>query len=62
MLEFYRIPTNLQLSFYLTAEQALRPLAIRVGILKSDLREGLLKFYNKNAFDAVDILKSSLVK
>jgi hypothetical protein len=55
LFEFYRMPVNIPLN----VEGSLRPLAIKVGQLRSDLREGILKFYNKNPFDAVDILKSS---
>ena len=55
LFEFYRMPVNIPLN----VEGSLRPLAIKVGQLRSDLREGILKFYNKNPFDAVDILKNS---
>lgn len=43
-------------------EQNLRPLAIKLGQLKSDLREGILKFYNKNPFDAVEFLKNQAMR
>ena len=33
-------------------EELLRPLNIKLGILKSDFRKGLSKFYNKNTYDA----------
>ena len=40
-------------------EQVLRPLSIRLGLLKSDFRQGLVKFYNKNPFEALDLFKSN---
>jgi hypothetical protein len=52
IFDFYKIP------FVITnVEQSIRPLAIKVGLLRSDLREGLLKFYNKNPFEAIEELK-----
>lgn len=33
-------------------EEVLRPLNIKLGILKSDFRRGLSKFFNKNTYDA----------
>ena len=43
-------------------EQSIRPLSIRLGLLKSDLREGLSKFYNKNPFESLEIFKNSSSK
>lgn len=33
-------------------EELLRPINIKLGILKSDFRKGLSKFFNKNTYDA----------
>lgn len=38
-------------------EHSLRPIAIRVGQLKSNLRQGMIKFYNKNGYEAIDFMK-----
>jgi len=54
LFEFYKMPPNLPVP----VESSLRPLTIKVGQLRSDLREGIMKFYNKNPYDAVDILKN----
>ena len=55
LFEFYRIPVNIPINI----ESNLRPLAIKVGQLRSDLREGILRFYNKNPYDAIDMLKNT---
>ena len=37
-------------------EQHVRPLTVKVGQLRSNLREGLIKFFNKNAFELTEIM------
>mmetsp|Transcript_39226 Transcript_39226/g.59829 ORF Transcript_39226/g.59829 Transcript_39226/m.59829 type:complete len:349 (+) Transcript_39226:4172-5218(+) len=36
----------------------LRPLRVRFGVLQSDFRDGLAKFFNKNPLDVIDMLRS----
>lgn len=38
-------------------EQTIRPLSVKLGLLRSDLRDGLSKFYNKNPFEALEIFR-----
>lgn len=42
--------------FNTNLEVVLRPLTVRVGQLRSDLRHGLIKFYNKNSFEAIELI------
>jgi hypothetical protein len=40
-------------------EAALRPLTVKFGVLKSDFREGLVKFFNKNTYEALALFSQS---
>ena len=53
VFEYYKVPP-----YNPSIEQIVRPLSIRVGQLRSSLREGLLKFYNKNSFEAIELLRN----
>lgn len=53
LIEIYKFEPQFQY------EQVLRPLKIKLGLLKSDFREGLSKFYNKNTYEALAILSSN---
>jgi hypothetical protein len=55
LCEFYGVPLVNQI---VPEHSNYRPIAIRIGHLKSDYREGLLKYCNKNPFDVCDLLKS----
>lgn len=59
LCEFYGVPIINQI---IPEHFNYRPIAIRIGHLKSDFREGLLKYCNKNPFDVCDLLKSQAKK
>ena len=59
LCEFYAVPLVNQI---IPEHLNYRPIAIKIGHLKSDYREGLLKYCNKNPFDVCDLLKSQAKK
>jgi hypothetical protein len=36
-------------------EGVIRPLKIKLGVLKSEFRQGLSKFFNKNTYEALAV-------
>jgi hypothetical protein len=54
LFDFYKT----EVTFSVNLDEQVRPLAIRVGQLRSNFREGLIKFYNKNAYEAVELINS----
>lgn len=51
LFEHYMVPAN-----SVSIEQHLRPLTVRLGQLRSSMREGLVKFYSKNAFEMTECM------
>eukprot|EP00347_Sterkiella_histriomuscorum_P010775 403374964 len=50
---FQRLLDHYQINYQFNHEQNIRPISIRLGILKSDFRVGLAKYFNKSPLEAI---------